>query len=95
MPADATADAAARQVLAHLGVTLTDLQSHTDGPAPLPTIAEYLPRVIAAAGPGAQRTYGTYWQRMAAVWRDRPLDAVAASDVEAMTADDHHCPVAA
>jgi hypothetical protein len=70
--------------LAHLGVTLTDLQSHTDGPAALPTIAEYLPRVIAAAGPGAQRTYGTYWERMATVWGDRPLDAVAASDVEAL-----------
>ncbi|MCW3844527.1 site-specific integrase [Micromonospora yasonensis] len=84
MSADATTVAAAWQVLAHLGVTLTDLRSHTDGPAALPTIAEYLPRVIAAAGPGAQRTYGTYWQRMATAWGDRPLDAVAASDVEAL-----------
>ncbi|MET8907576.1 site-specific integrase [Micromonospora sp. NPDC004551] len=84
MSADPTAIAAARQVLAHLGVTLADLESHTDGPVALPTIAEYLPRVIAAAGPGAQRTYGTYWQRMAAAWGDRPLDAVVATDVEAM-----------
>ncbi|NJP35381.1 site-specific integrase [Micromonospora thermarum] len=50
----------------------------------VPTVAEYLPRVIAAAGPGARRTYGTYWERMATVWGDRRLDAVAASDVEAM-----------
>jgi integrase len=84
MSADPTAIAAARQVLAHLGVTLTDLQSHTTVPAALPTVAEYLPRVIAAAGPGARRTYGTYWQRMAAAWGDWPLDAVAASDIEAM-----------
>ena len=30
-----------------------------------------LPTVIAAAGPGAHRTYGTYWARMDAVWGDR------------------------
>jgi integrase len=84
MSADPATVAAARQVLAHLGVTLADLQSHPNGAAPLPTVAEYLPRVFAAAGPGARRTYGTYWARMAAVWGDRPVDAVAASDVEAL-----------
>lgn len=52
MSADPTAITAARQILAHLGVALTDLQSHTGGPARLPTVAEYLTRVIAAAGPG-------------------------------------------
>ncbi|WP_435124033.1 tyrosine-type recombinase/integrase [Micromonospora tulbaghiae] len=84
MSADPATVAAARQVLAHLGITLADLQSHPIGAAPLPTVAEYLPRVIAAAGPGARRTYGTYWERMAAAWGDRPVDTVAASDVEAM-----------
>ncbi|MFU8849548.1 hypothetical protein ACNAW0_00935 [Micromonospora sp. SL1-18] len=67
--------ATAQQVLAHLGVTLTDLQSHTGESAVPPTVAEYLPRVFAAAGPGARRTYGTYWERMAAAWGDRPVDA--------------------
>lgn len=82
MTADPTRVAAARQILAHLGVTLTDLQAE---PAPrLPTLAEYLPQVIAAAGPGARRTYGTYWQRMNAAWGHRPLDTIAASDIEAM-----------
>ncbi|WP_088988728.1 hypothetical protein [Micromonospora chokoriensis] len=84
MTADPTAIAAARQVLAHLGVTVTDLQSHPATPAVLPTVAEYLPRVVAAAGPGARRTYGTYWDRMAAAWPERPLDFVTASDVEAL-----------
>ncbi|WP_239314115.1 tyrosine-type recombinase/integrase [Plantactinospora mayteni] len=82
MSANPARVAAARQMLAHLGVTVADLQAEP-GPG-LPTLAEYLPQVVAAAGPGARRTYGTYWQRMAAAWGDRPLDAVAASDIEAM-----------
>jgi hypothetical protein len=50
---------AARQALADLGVTLADLRA--DDPRDrVPTLAEYLPSVIAAAGPGANRTYGTY-----------------------------------
>ena len=47
-------------------------------------MAEYLPQVLAAAGPGARRTYGSYWQRMAAVWGTRALDEIAASDIEAL-----------
>jgi integrase len=50
----------------------------------MPTVEEYLPRVAAAAGPGARRTYGSYWARMAVVWRGRRLDEIAATDVEAM-----------
>lgn len=50
MSADPATVAAARQVLAHLGVTLADLQSNAG--MSLPTVAEYLPRVLAAAGPG-------------------------------------------
>jgi hypothetical protein len=69
-------------MLAHLGVTLADLQADP-GPG-LPTVGEYLPRVVAAAGPGARRTYGSYWNCMAAAWGERTLDAVAASDIEAM-----------
>ncbi|MEU5726172.1 integrase [Micromonospora sp. NPDC047738] len=84
MSADLATVAAARQVLAHLGVTLADLESDAGVLVSLPTVAEYLPRVIAAAGPGARRTYGTYWERMAAAWGDWPLNRVAASDIEAM-----------
>lgn len=84
MTADPTAVTAARQVLAHLGVTVADLQSRPGPLVALPTIADYLPRVVAAAGPGARRTYGTYWARMAAAWPDRPLDTIAASDIEAL-----------
>jgi integrase len=82
MPADPARVATARQMLAHLGVTIADLQADP-GPG-LPTLAEYLPHVIAAAGPGARRTYGSYWNRMAVAWGGRTLDAIVASDIEAM-----------
>jgi integrase len=74
--------AAAQRALADLGVTVADLQ--TQGSSPAPTFGEYLPIVVAAAGSGASRTYGTYWARMATAWADRRLDEVHASDIEAM-----------
>jgi hypothetical protein len=74
--------AAAQQALANLGVTVTDLQPQ-DTPL-APTFGEYLPIVIAAAGPGASRIYSTYWARMATIWGDRRLDDVYVSDIEAM-----------
>ncbi|MFI7211592.1 tyrosine-type recombinase/integrase [Micromonospora maritima] len=84
MTADPATVAVARQVLARLGVTIADLQSQTATSVTLPTITEYLPHVVAAAGPGARRTYGTYWARMAYTWPDRPLDTIAATDIEAL-----------
>ena len=36
------------------------------------------------AWPGAARTYGSYWIRMAAAWGTRPLDQISASDIEAL-----------
>jgi hypothetical protein len=50
----------------------------------MPTLGEYLLTVIAAAGPGANRTYGTYWNRMATTWGHCRLDELLASDIEAM-----------
>jgi hypothetical protein len=45
-------------------VTIADLHN-TENITLIPTLGEYLPKVISAAGPGANRTYGTYWARMA------------------------------
>ena len=73
--------AAAHHALAELGVSIADLQHQIPTP---PTFGEYLPTVVAAAGSGANRTYGTYWGRMATAWADRRLDEVLASDIEAM-----------
>ena len=50
--------AAARQLLDQLGITADDLKRR---PVVVPTFASYLPTVIAAAGHGARRTYGSYW----------------------------------
>jgi hypothetical protein len=71
---------AAWRMLADLGVTITDLHHRR----PMPTIAEYLPQVAAAAGPGARRTYGAYWNRMTVLWGQRRLDEVTATDIEAL-----------
>ena len=77
--------AIARQLLAQLGVSLADLQTHDDTAASgLPTLTDYLNLVRAAAGPGANRTYATYWDRMIARWGDRRLDEITATDIEAM-----------
>ena len=64
--ADPERIATARLLLDQLGVTLDDLNrsntTTTDQTASVPTLAEYLPHVIAAAGPGANRTS---WQLLA------------------------------
>lgn len=79
MGTDATTLKAARQLLDQLGVTVEDLQWT---PVLAPTFADYLPLVIAAAGPGARRTYGAYWERILAEFADRQLDEVTATDIE-------------
>jgi integrase len=72
---------AARLLLHQLGVTPEQLQWE---PVPCPTIAEYLPTVIAATGPGARRTYGTYWRRITAAWGDQQLDQLTPSQINAL-----------
>ncbi|MDT5024809.1 MAG: integrase/recombinase XerC [Micromonosporaceae bacterium] len=80
MAVDPAVIAAARAKLAQLGVTVADLQ-RAERPR-VPTVAEYLPRVVAAAGVGSRRAYGTYWQRMAVAFvartsgNDAILDAL-------------------
>lgn len=114
MSADPARIAIARHVLAHLGITLADLNAAeraasdqpaggravggtptAAGPASLgvsarfaiPTVSSYLPRVRAAAGPGANRTYGHYWTMMDRLWGERRLDQISATDIEALR---HH-----
>jgi integrase len=82
MAADPARIAQAWTLLAELGVTLADLQ-HDARPA-RPTFDAYLPQVLAAAGPGAMRTYRSYWQRMTTTWAGRAIDTVTASDIQAM-----------
>jgi hypothetical protein len=53
----------------------------------MPTLHAYLPRVRAAADPGANRTYGSYWTTMDRLWGERRLDQISATDIEALQ---HH-----
>jgi hypothetical protein len=80
MSAGQNADAL-RLLLAELGLTPDDLRRAA---SPIPTVAEYLPRVIAASGPGATRTYANYWTRFLESFGDRRLDEVTATDIEAL-----------
>jgi site-specific recombinase XerD len=84
MAADRARVATAHQLLAQLGLTLADLQGDLSSAPSAPTMGEYLPRVMAAAGPGSRRTYGPYWSRLSDAFGDRPLDTIAASDLEAL-----------
>ena len=79
MSTDADRISTAWQMLGHLGITLADLQASIEWRPIMPTFADYLPRVTVAASPGTHRTYGTYWQRMQAVWGDRRLDDIIAT----------------
>ncbi|MEO6087308.1 MAG: site-specific integrase [Umezawaea sp.] len=72
---------AARHLLDQLGLTPEDLQW---APVDIPTVADYLPRVIAATAPGARRTYDIYWTYIHAAFGDRRLDDVTPTDIEAL-----------
>jgi hypothetical protein len=87
MTVDPRRVAAAHALLAQLGVSVEDLQAAPPEVPAMPTVAQYLPRVQAAASPSSCRTYGTYWARMVEVWGDWPLDTVAATHVEALQRD--------
>ena len=50
----------------------------------MPTLSSFLPRVRAASGPGANRTYGSYWTIMDRMWGQRRLDQITATDIEAL-----------
>ncbi|QUQ64619.1 tyrosine-type recombinase/integrase [Kutzneria sp. CA-103260] len=70
----------ARQLIRELGVRPEQL--HT-APA-MPTMAAYIPKVIAAATAGQLATYATYWKRAATAFAARPLDDIRPSDILAL-----------
>ena len=82
MIADPDRVAAAWASLANLGITLAVLQH--DARPRQPTFDEYLPHVVAAAGPSARRVYSSYWNRMVKTWAGRPIDDIAASEIQTL-----------
>jgi site-specific recombinase XerC len=71
----------ARAVLARMGLRPDDLMHTSLSRPPAPTFANYIPRVSQAVGCGTRRCYGTYWNRVLAVWADRPITEPTASDI--------------
>lgn len=49
----------------------------------VPTVADYVPRVMAAATPATRRSYKSYWLRAGRYFAERRLDELMASDIAA------------
>jgi integrase/recombinase XerC len=71
----------ARSLLSRMGLTPGDLVQTRDSRPPAPTFADYVPRVAQAVATGTRRCYGTYWDRVLAVWGDRPITEPSASEI--------------
>ncbi len=78
MSADPDRIAEARRVLAALGVSTADLEQRP----PVPTLDEYLPRIMGAVGPGMLRTYRPYWNRLSVAFGTRRLNTITATEIE-------------
>ncbi len=77
----AEALAAARVVLAQMGISPADLAA----PAiRVPTFAEVIPQVRATLTPGTLRTYNTHFARLLDRWPDRRLDEPSAGELQAL-----------
>ncbi|MFC8381725.1 tyrosine-type recombinase/integrase [Nocardia sp. NPDC057272] len=77
----ATADtlAAARLLLAQMGITAADL---VDTAPAAPTFAEVIPRVRARLSAGTARTYGTHFDLLESRWPDRSLTEPTRHELE-------------
>jgi hypothetical protein len=85
MAADPTALTAARVLLDQLGITPQDLyDTPPDSTRPVPTLAQYLPTVLAATTPSARASYSSYWNRALTAFGDRRLDDITATDIQAL-----------
>lgn len=65
-----------RRLLSELGVTLSDLSARA-----VPTVAEYMPQVRAAASNWQLKAYQAHWRRAEVNLADRRLDQVTVTDV--------------
>lgn len=81
-PDTATADALV-ELLAHRGLSLTDAAALLEGQLGGPTVTDFMPVVIAAATPGAHKTYRHYWDCFAAEFGDRPVRSVRTTELRA------------
>jgi hypothetical protein len=68
--------AAARLLLANMGIDPADLLRDPAGPSEIPTFADYIPRVSQAVSAGTRCVYGTYWNRVVEAWGPRLITSV-------------------
>ncbi|MCO1575217.1 site-specific integrase [Crossiella sp. SN42] len=73
---------AARVLLTSLGISVTDLANAPENRPPVPTFAEYIPKITDAVGEGTRRNYGTYWNRILTRWGHRRLDEPTPTEIE-------------
>ncbi|GLZ28233.1 hypothetical protein Lesp02_04230 [Lentzea sp. NBRC 105346] len=76
--------AAARLVLARLGVSPEDLLAAPALRASAPTFDVYVPAVSEAVSDSTRRAYAPYWSRAIARWPARRIDDVIASEIAAL-----------
>ncbi|MGC5310019.1 tyrosine-type recombinase/integrase [Micromonospora zamorensis] len=74
--------AAARLLLARMGISPADLLEAAVARPSSPTFAEYVPVVAAAVSEGTKRAYGSYWNRVVEQWGQRRLDEPTPSEIE-------------
>lgn len=76
-----SADPARLDLLRNLATELGLPAAYTHPGLPVPTIAGYLPTVLAATPVTTHRTYRTYWQRAAEFFPTQRLDELTTTDV--------------
>jgi len=73
---------AALLLLAKLGLTPDDLVGAAATRAPVPTFAQFVPKVAAAVTAGTLKAYGSYWNRVGQRWGARRLDEPSPLEIE-------------
>jgi hypothetical protein len=72
---------AALLVLEKMGISPADLAAAPAQRREVPTFAEYVPVVSAAATAGTRRAYGSYWNRIVEQWGERRPDEPTPSEI--------------
>jgi integrase/recombinase XerC len=79
--------AAARLLLAKMGIDPADLLQDPAGPPEIPTFADYIPLVSQAVTDGTRRVYSTYWNRVVKAWGPRPITSVTPLEISQLAED--------
>jgi integrase/recombinase XerC len=77
--------AAARLVLARMGVSPEQLVGQPGRTGRMPTFADYIPRVSRVVSAGTRHVYEPYWSRVQDVWGDRRIDEPSPLEIREFT----------